>query len=274
MSNLKAQLQATVSYLKQIVSFPPELLIVLGTGLGGLVEMVKIDHVINYQDIPNFPVSTVESHLGQLIFGSLRDKKVCLMAGRFHYYEGYSMSEVTYGIRTLHQMGVRKLIISNAAGGLNPSFVAGDIVFIRDHINLFPENPLRGPNDPTMGVRFPDMLDTYNSNWLQIAENQSAADRLPFKTGVYLGLQGPNLETPAEYKFFHTIGADLVGMSTVPEAIVAKYLEMQLMAVSVVSNQCYPIEGLTKTTVEEVISTVQSASPKLIDLISDILPQL
>lgn len=274
MSNLKAQLQATVSYLNEIVSFPPELLIVLGTGLDGLVEMVDIKQVIKYQDIPNFPMSTVESHRGQLIFGSLKDKKVCLMAGRFHYYEGYSMSEVTYGIRTLHQMGVRKLVISNAAGGLNPAFRAGDIVFIRDHINFFPENPLRGPNEASMGVRFPDMLGTYDPKWLQIAENQSAAKRLPFRTGVYLGLQGPNLETPAEYKFFHKIGADLVGMSTVPEAIVARYLEMQLLAVSVVSNQCFPVEGLTKTTVEEVINVVQSASPELIDLISDIVPQL
>lgn len=248
--------------------------IILGTGLGNLTQDMEVIHEIPYGDIPHVPVSTVESHSGKLVFGRLDDTPVIAMSGRFHYYEGYSMRQVTFPVRVLKRLGVKHLFISNAAGSTNSEINAGDLVFIRDHINLQPENPLRGQNDERLGVRFPDMLSTYRTDWneiaLQIAQEQGTAAH----QGVYVGLQGPNLETPSEYEFLHRIGGDVVGMSTVPEVLVARHAEMNIFVVSVISNKCYPIDVIQYTTLEDVIAVVNGAEPKLRRLIRTLFQRL
>lgn len=257
------QIQQAVQYIRAQVNFQPEVGIILGTGLGNLTDDIERVAELNYADIPNFPVSTVQSHKGKLIFGYLSGKAVVAMAGRFHYYEGYTMQQVTFPVRVLKFLGIQQLFISNAAGGINPHFQAGDLVFIRDHISLQVENPLRGANDERLGVRFPDMLHTYdlrlNSKALQLAK----LNGIRAHEGVYFGWQGPNLETPAEYEMIHRLGGDVVGMSTVPEVIVAKHCGLPVWVASIISNQCYPLSILGEVTVEEVIATVEQAEPKL-----------
>ncbi|MEZ4987533.1 MAG: purine-nucleoside phosphorylase [Saprospiraceae bacterium] len=273
-SALYDQIQVTLSFLRSQTNFQPRYGMILGTGLSGLAQEIEVVCSIPYQDIPHFPVSTVQSHRGQLIFGYLANQPVVAMAGRFHYYEGYTMEQVTFPVRVMKALGIEALVISNASGSVNADMEAGDIVFIRDHINMMPENPLRGHNDERLGPRFPDMLATYNRHWnaigLQIAHDMG----IRAHEGVYLGLQGPNLETPAEYNFFHHIGADVVGMSTVPEVLVAKHSALPVWVVSVVSNKCYPIEELTETTVEEVIATVEATATQLQLLVKKWLQQL
>jgi len=265
------KIQEATNFILQKTALRPKVAIILGTGLSGLADEIEDVIYIPYGEIPNFPVSTVASHKGQLIIGHLGGKPIIAMAGRFHYYEGYSMKEVTFPVRVFQMMGVERLIVSNAAGGVNPDYSGGDIIIIRDHINLFPENPLRGANDERLGVRFPDMMHTYDEKWrdlaLQVAENLGIKPQ----TGVYLGMQGPNLETPAEYVFAHNLSADLVGMSTVPEVIVARHAGIKVLAISVVSNVSYPPERLTETTMEEVIAMVQSVSPKMVALVREVL---
>ncbi len=265
------KIQEATNYILQKSSLRPKTAIILGTGLSGLADEIEDAIHIPYGEIPNFPVSTVASHKGQLIIGPLGGKAVIAMAGRFHYYEGYSMKEVTFPVRVFQMMGVERLIVSNAAGGVNPDYSGGDIIIIRDHINLFPENPLRGANDERLGVRFPDMMHAYDEEWRNLA--LQVADNLGIKpqVGVYLGMQGPNLETPAEYVFAHNLSADLVGMSTVPEVIVARHAGIKVLAISVVSNVSYPPERLTETTMEEVIAMVQSVSPKMVALVREVL---
>ncbi len=265
------KIQEATNYIRQKTNLQPQIAIILGTGLSGLADEIEDAIHIPYGEIPNFPVSTVASHKGQLIIGHLGGQPVIAMAGRFHYYEGYSMKEVTFPVRVFQMMGVERLIVSNAAGGVNPDYKGGDIIVIRDHINLFPENPLRGANDERLGVRFPDMMHTYDEEWKNLA--LQVADNLGIKpqTGVYLGMQGPNLETPAEYVFAHNLSADLVGMSTVPEVIVARHAGIKVLAISVVSNVSYPPERLTETTMEEVIAMVQSVSPKMVELVKEVL---
>ncbi len=252
-----------VDYIQSKVTLKAKHAIVLGTGLSQITNDVEIACALDYRDIPYFPQSTVQSHEGKLIFGHLRNVPVILLSGRFHYYEGYSMKEVTFPIRVLKQLGIQHLILSNAAGGINPHFKEGDIVLIQDHINMLPEHPLRGPNEASWGVRFPDMMHVYdksiNQKFLQSAKELA----IELKKGVYLALQGPSLETPAEYKMAHILGADLVGMSTVPEAIVAKHAEIKVTAFSIVSNVCFPASQLSETTVEQVIEVVTKASDKL-----------
>jgi len=213
----------------------------------------------------------VQSHRGKLIFGKLAGIPIVAMAGRFHYYEGYSMEQVTFPVRVMKFLGIERLIISNASGSVNPAIEAGDIVFVRDHINFMADNPLRGHNDERLGPRFPDMLGTYdrqlNARALQMARKMG----IPAHEGIYLGLQGPNLETPAEYQFFHRIGADLVGMSTVPEVLVAKHMELPIFVVSVVSNKCYPLEDIKETSVEDVIAKVGETSPRLQALVKELI---
>lgn len=265
------KIQDAKNFILGKTNLRPKTAIILGTGLSGLADDIEDAVHIPYREIPNFPVSTVESHKGQLIIGHLGGQPVIAMAGRFHYYEGYSMKEVTFPVRVFQLMGVEKMIVSNAAGGVNPNYNGGDIIVIHDHINLFPENPLRGVNDDRLGVRFPDMMHAYDENWrnltLQVAESLGIKPQ----TGVYLGLQGPNLETPAEYVFAHNLSADLVGMSTVPEVIVARHAGIKVLAISVVANVAYPPERLTETTMEEVIAMVQSVSPKMVDLVKEVL---
>ncbi len=265
------QIQETILFLKSRTSFEPQFGIILGTGLGNLINEISIECSIDYKDIPHFPVSTVQSHKGKLIFGTLAGKPIVAMAGRFHYYEGYDMKQVTFPVRVLKFLGIERLIISNVSGSTNANYEAGDIVFIKDHINLQPENPLRGVNDERLGPRFPDMLETYDRRLNAKAMKIAQANNIKAHEGVYLGLQGPNLETPAEYNFINRIGADVVGMSTVPEVIVARHMSLPIFVLSIVSNKCFPIEAITKTTVESVIQLANEVEPKMCLIVKEVL---
>ncbi|RMG86843.1 MAG: purine-nucleoside phosphorylase [Bacteroidetes bacterium] len=268
------QIQAAVQFIRAQTDFRPEAGIILGTGLGNLTDDIEVSMVIPYADIPHFPISTVQSHKGQLIFGHLGGKPIVAMAGRFHYYEGYSMKQVTFPVRVLKFLGIKILIVSNVSGSTNADINAGDIVFIRDHINLQPENPLRGENDERLGVRFPDMSETYDAVLRKKALEIAQKAGIPVHEGVYVALAGPNLETPAEYQFLHTIGGDLVGMSTVPEIIVARHAGLRVFALSVVSNKCYPISVIQKTTVESVIQLARQAEPRMRCIVTGLLSEL
>lgn len=265
------QIQECLAFIRKRTDFEPKVGIILGTGLSSLAEDIEVVREFNYGLLPFFPISTVESHAGKLIFGKLDGVPVVAMAGRFHYYEGYSMQQLTFPVRVLHALGIERLIISNAAGSVNGSIEAGDIVFLRDHINLQPSNPLRGMNDGRLGPRFPDMLHTYdralNAKALELAKQHD----LRAHEGVYLAIAGPNLETPAEYRMANILGADLIGMSTVPEVLVARHAGLPVFVVSVVSNKCFPIEEIQETTVESVIEMVQSVEPKLRRLMQDLV---
>ena len=268
------QIQETTAYLRARTDHPVRVALVLGTGLSGLADELTDTVAFDYAELPHFPRATVESHRGQLLFGRLAGVPVVCMAGRFHYSEGYTMQQVTFPIRVLRALGADRLVISNAAGGTHPDYRAGDLVFIRDHINLQPENPLRGANDERLGPRFPDMLRVYDRAWNQLALTVAAANGIRAHEGVYLGLQGPNLETPAEYQFIHRIGGDVVGMSTVPEVIVGVHAGFNIFVVSVVTNQCIPVEQLTPTTIPEVIAVAREAEPKLALIVKELLATL
>jgi purine-nucleoside phosphorylase len=260
---LYEKVMEAVAYLRGCTGAAPRFGIILGTGLSNLAAEIADAQIVEYEDIPHFPVSTVESHWGKLIFGQLGGQPVVAMAGRFHYYEGYSMEQVTFPVRVMKMLGVELLLISNAAGSVNPAMEEGDIVLLRDHINLLADNPLRGPNDPRFGPRFPDMVRTYsrtlNAHALSIAREHG----IQAHEGVYVALQGPNLETPAEYVFMQRVGADLVGMSTVPEVLVARHMNLPVFVASVVSNKCWPVEEIRETTVEDVISLAREVEPSL-----------
>ena len=267
--------EARMMLEKTLGDFSAEIGIILGTGLSGLGDAIEDAIEIPYKDIPNFPKSTVTSHEGKLIAGTIQGTAVLVLSGRLHYYEGYDLKEVTFPTRVLQSLGVKKLIISNAAGGLHPDYEEGEVVLVKDHINLMPENPLRGINDSRLGPRFPDLLDAYSSDLRQKA--QAHAQQLfgkPLHEGTYVCLQGPSLETPAEYQFMHNIGGQLVGMSTVPEVIVARQIEVEVLCFSIVTNVCIPVEKLTKTTVEEVVEVANKAEKKLTQLVAAILPEL
>lgn len=261
------------TYLKSKVNCNPKIGIILGSGLGGLVDSVNITAEIHYKDIPDFPVSTVEGHAGNMVFGTLGNKEVVMMAGRFHYYEGYAMEEVTLPVRLMKALGVQTLFLSNAAGGMNPTFKVGDIMLINDHINLFPEHPLRGPNDERWGTRFPDMSEPYNHKLLSLAKQIASKSGIAVKEGTYIGLQGPTFETPAEYKWLHVIGGDAVGMSTVPENIVAKHCGMDVFAASIITD--LGVVGIVhKISHEEVLAAANAAAPKLAGLVSSIIEKM
>jgi len=249
----------------------PSTFIVSGTGLSPIVEGLEPLIEIPYEDIPNFPKSTVQSHPGKFIIGKLREKLIGVLLGRWHYYEGYSTKEITLPIRVIKEIGAHHVIYTNVAGGVNENYQAGDLVVITDHINLIPDNPLRGPNDNRLGIRFPDMLNTYDKTMIEKIIAKSAELGIKTHKGIYLALAGPSLETPAEYKMIHSLGADLVGMSTVPEVIVAKHSGLMVSAISIVSNVCYPPERLTETTVEEVIEVATLAAGKLNKLLKNII---
>ena len=265
------QIEEAVAYIRTRTDFKPHYGIVLGTGLGNLTDDLSIVCEIAYKDIPYFPISTVQSHKGKLIFAYLEGQPVVVMAGRFHYYEGYSMQQVTFPIRVLKFLGVETIIITNVSGSTNAAMDAGDIVLVNDHINLHAENPLRGENDEHLGVRFPDMKNTYDKILIEKALKIAKKRKIKIHTGVYLSWQGPNLETPAEYRFINAIGADLVGMSTVPEVIVAKHSDLRIMVISIVSNKCFPIEAIKETTVEDVIAIANAAEPKMTLIIKELL---
>jgi purine-nucleoside phosphorylase len=267
------QIQEAVDYIHSFVAFDAKVGIILGTGLGSLTDELLIAYELDYADIPHFPVSTVKSHKGKLIFGYLEGKAVIVMAGRFHYYEGYSMQQVTFPVRVLKFLGIETLIITNVAGSTNGDIEAGDIVFVRDHVNLQPENPLRGENDERLGVRFPDMLDTYDKKLIQRGLRIAEKHRIRATSGVYVALQGPNLETPAEYTFINRIGGDLVGMSTVPEVLVARHSGLRLLVMSVVSNKCFPIEEIRPTTLETVIAVAAKAEMKMRTIVKELMKE-
>lgn len=265
------QIQEAIAFIRSQTEFAPRFGIILGTGLGNLTDEIEAAAEIPYGDIPHFPVSTVQSHKGKLIFGALDGHPVVAMAGRFHYYEGYTMKQVTFPVRVMKFLGIERLIISNAAGSVSQHIFMGDLVFIKDHINLHAENPLRGENDERLGPRFPDMLNAYdrrlNARALEIARHHG----IPAHEGVYLGLQGPNLETPAEYNMAHRMGADLVGMSTIPEVIVARHMELPVFVISVATNKCYPVEEIQETTVEDVIAAAEEAEPRMRMIVKELL---
>jgi purine-nucleoside phosphorylase len=263
MDHIYERLREAADYLHDLHIPSVSTGLVLGTGLDYIMSSVKVIKEVPYAQIPHFVASTVKSHKGSLIYGTWNGTEILVLAGRNHFYEGHSMQQVTMGIRLLTFLGVQNLIMTNAAGGLNPDYQNGDLVLIKDHINLMPENPLRGNNDPRLGERFPDMSEAYNHTLLQKGFQTLKNLQLPLNAGVYAALPGPNLETPAEYKYLHTIGADLVGMSTVPEVIVAVHSGMQVLALSIVSNECYPPERIKYTTLDSVIETVHAALPKL-----------
>ncbi|MBP6455732.1 MAG: purine-nucleoside phosphorylase [Chitinophagaceae bacterium] len=267
------KIEETVSYIKNKISEVPYAGIILGSGLGKLVDEVTIEHEIGYEEIPNFPTSTVKGHSGKLIFGKLANKNVVLLSGRFHYYEGYSMQEVTFPVRVMKMLGAELLMVSNAAGGMNRSFNVGDLMIINDHINLFPEHPLRGRNDEKIGPRFPDMTEPYDRNLIAEAKNIAAKNDILIYEGVYIGLQGPTFETKAEYKWLDIIGGDNVGMSTVPEVIVARHMNMKVFGMSVITDIGIR-EEMNEITHEEVLEAAENAAPKMALIFKELLASL
>lgn len=263
------KIQETATFLRNKMNTFPETAIILGTGLGSLVHEITDAYEICYQDIPNFPVSTVEGHSGKLIFGKLGDKDIMAMQGRFHFYEGYSMKEVTFPIRVMKELGIKTLFVSNASGGMNPAFEIGDLMIITDHINFFPEHPLRGKNIP-YGPRFPDMSEAYNKNLIQKADAIAAEKGIKVQHGIYIGTQGPTFETPAEYKMFRILGADAVGMSTVPEVIVANHCGIKVFGISVITD--LGVEGkIVEVSHEEVQKAADEAQPRMTTIMRELI---
>ena len=267
------KIKETANYIRNIVGKLPDTGIILGTGLGELVNHINIIKEIEYTDIPNFPISTVEGHSGKLIFGDLGGKYVMAMQGRFHYYEGYDMKQVTFPVRVMKELGVERLFVSNAAGGMNKEFKVGDIMIITDHINLFPENPLRGKNYNELGTRFPAMTEAYSHRLIKMADEIAAEKGIRVMHGVYVGTPGPTFETPAEYEFFRIIGGDAVGMSTVPEVIVANHASMEVFGVSVITD----LGGKDVTDVpthEEVQKAALQAQPFMTEIIKELVNRI
>ena len=260
----------TAEYLKKQVDYIPEYAIVLGSGLGSLVEDIEVEKEISYKEIPNFPVSTVKGHKGSLIFGTLNGKKVLAMNGRFHFYEGYSMKQVTFPERVFWQMGIRKLIVSNASGGVNRNYKVGDVMLIKDHVNFFPEHPLRGPNDERFGPRFVNMSEPYSKKMLQVVREYATNNGIKIKEGTYLGLQGPTFETLAEYTMVRNMGADAVGMSTVPEVIVAVHMGMEVFGISVITD-IGTEEFIEEVNHQEVLKAARAAEPVVRELVGKLV---
>jgi purine-nucleoside phosphorylase len=273
MSELLKMIDETLKVIREKTQEEYPIGIILGTGLGGLVKEIEIEHEIDYADLPHFPLSTVESHHGKLIFGKIGNKNVVAMQGRFHYYEGYSMKQITYPVRVMKFLGVKTLLVSNACGGMNPLFRKGDIMLIVDHINLLGDNPLIGPNEDKLGPRFPDMSEPYSKGLIALAEQVALENKIKIQKGVYVAVPGPNLETKAEYRFLRSTGADVVGMSTIPENIVANHMGMKVLGISIVTDECFP-EALKPVNVEEIIATAMNAEPKMTLLMREVIKQL
>lgn len=251
----------------------PEYMLILGTGLGQLAEEMEIHTEIPYDEIPHFPVSTVESHAGKLLFGILGGKEIVAMQGRFHFYEGYTMQQIAFPVRVLRALGVATLVVSNACGGMNPNYSRGDIMLIRDHINLLGDNPLIGPNDDQLGPRFPDMSEPYTERLMDIAQTVALDEAIPMHQGVYAAVSGPMLETKAEYRYLRLIGADVVGMSTVPEVISAVHMGMEVLGISVITDECFP-DALQPVKMEEILEAAGMAEPKMTRVIIRVLEKL
>ncbi len=270
---LKLQIEQSVQAIRTKTGFRPELGIILGTGLGKLAQDVKVDAVIPYEDIPHFPIPTVESHRGRLILGALSGRAVVVMQGRFHYYEGYDPQQITHPVRVLKELGIHTLIVSNAAGGVNPQFSAGDVAVITDHINLTGQNPLRGPNDESLGPRFPDMCACYEPALVKLAIDVALKLGIRLHPAVYAWVTGPNLETAAEYRYIRTIGADLVGMSTVPEVIVARHAGLHVLGFSVVTDMGLP-DAMKPVDLPQVLRIAAQAEPNLTAIVSEVVKRI
>lgn len=268
------KINAAAAVIKKRINGTPEVGIILGSGLGNLGNKISSAIKISYSDIPGFPVSTVEGHSGQFVFGDLGGKKVIAMQGRFHYYEGYEMDQVTLPVRVLHQLGAKTLFVSNAAGGLNPTFNAGDMMIIHDHINFFPQNALRGKNFNDLGPRFPDMSEPYTNELIVKAEKIAQEENIELRKGVYVGSSGPTLETAAEYKMFRILGADATGMSTVPEVIVAVHMGMKVFGMSVITNVSQPVDPDKGTTHEEVQDVAGTVEPQMTKIFTRLIESL
>ena len=267
------KIKETTNYIKNIIDEQPQIGIILGTGLGALVNEIDITFTIPYEELPNFPVSTVESHSGKLIFGNLGGKSVVVMQGRFHFYEGYDMQQITFPVRVMKFLGIQKLFISNASGGLRVDQEISDLMILSDHINLLPDNPLRGKNLDELGPRFPDMSEAYDKELINLALRIAEENNIKVHTGVYAAVAGPNLETPAEYKSLSIIGADAVGMSTIPENLVARQMDIPCFAISVITD--IGVEGrIKKVTVEEVIEAAAKAEPKMTFLMKKLISSI
>jgi purine-nucleoside phosphorylase len=251
----------------------PDVAIVLGTGLGALGEAIAVESAVEYGDIPGFPLSTVESHSGRLLIGTLGGRRVAAMQGRFHRYEGYSLQQVTFPVRVLRELGARTLVVSNACGGMRAEWNAGDVMLIADHINLLGDSPLIGPNDDALGPRFPDMSEPYDADLRSLAREVAAAGKITLREGVYAAVAGPNLETRAEYKMLRTMGADVIGMSTVPEVIVAKHAGMRVLGFSIITDMCIP-ETLEPATLDKILAMARRAEPNLTALVRGVLERL
>lgn len=273
MSELMDKIQESLNIIKKISDEEYPIGIILGTGLGGLTNDIEIEHTINYEDIPNFPLSTVESHSGKLILGKINGKNVVAMQGRFHFYEGYSMQQITYPVRLMKFLGVNTLLVSNACGGMNPIYKKGDIMIMLDHINLIGDNPLIGKNEDKFGPRFPDMSEPYDLKLIDLAEKIALEKGIKVQKGVYIAVAGPNLETKAEYRFLRATGADVVGMSTVPENIVANHMGIKVLGISIITDECFP-ESLKAVNVEEIISTAMEAEPKMTIIMKEVIKRL
>jgi purine-nucleoside phosphorylase len=272
-AELRKRIDEAIAAIRSKTKSEPAVGIILGTGLGGLVKEIETETEIDYGDIPHFPVSTVESHHGKLIFGNLSGKRVVAMQGRFHYYEGYSIQQITFPVRVMKFLGVKSLLVSNAAGALNPKFRRGDLMIISDHINLLGDNPLIGPNDETLGPRFPDMSEPYDRELIALAESCARNLNIKVQKGVYAAMQGPNLETGAEYRFLQIIGADAVGMSTVPEDIVAVHMGLKVLGFSILTDECFP-DTLKPVSLDEVIAVANKAEPRMTAVMKEVIGKM
>lgn len=266
------QVQETVNYIKEKTGFTPEYGVILGSGLGSFTDDIAIEFTLPYSEIPNFPLSTVQGHKGALVFGTIGDKKVVAMQGRFHFYEGYDMKQVSFPVRVMKYLGVTKLLVSNASGGVNPNYEVGSIVLIKDHINMMPEHPLRGKNDERFGPRFVNMSEPYSLKMIAKAREIANEANIEVHIGIYMGLQGPTFETLAEYKMVKNIGADCVGMSTVPEVIVARHMELETFGLSVITDMGDE-ENIEEVNHEEVLKAAQKAEPSVRFLIKELIQQ-
>ena len=273
MTSLMERLKSSLAEIRKHTDVVPQIGIVLGTGLGGLVDKLDVTVEISYESIPGFQRSTVESHSGKLIFGSINDKQVVAMQGRFHQYEGYSMEEITFPIRLFKLLGVETLLISNAAGGMNPYYKAGDLMLMEDHINLLSDNPLIGPNLDELGPRFPDMSEPYSLRLIELAEKIAMENLIRVHKGVYVAVSGPNLETRAEYRMLRQIGADAVGMSSVPECIVARHMGIEVFGISAITDECFP-DALKPANVAEIVRIAGIAEPKMTTIMFELIKRL
>lgn len=262
-----------LDYIRSVTNLQPEYMLILGTGLGQLAEEMDVQIEIPYDEIPHFPISTVESHHGKLLFGTLGGKTVAAMQGRFHYYEGYTMQQIVFPLRVLRANGANTLFVSNACGGMNPNYEKGDIMLISDHINLLGDNPLVGPNDDELGPRFPDMSEPYTERLMDIAQTVALNEAIRMHEGVYVAVSGPMLETKSEYRYLRLIGADVVGMSTVPEVIAAVHMGMEVLGISAITDECLP-DALEPVKIEDILEAASIAEPKMTKIIIRVLEKL